>query len=80
MNLANECHNLLISIWFFWGSAAALGLGFILIKLIVESKLGNIIFISFTYSFELTKFLKINKNNLYEIGIGIVSQFHFFLD
>ena len=33
----------IISIWFFWGSAAALGLGFILIKLIVESKLGNII-------------------------------------
>nr|WP_321445624.1 urea ABC transporter permease subunit UrtC [uncultured Cohaesibacter sp.] len=33
----------LISIWFFWGSAFALMLGYLLLKLIVESKLGNVI-------------------------------------
>ncbi|MEO0344148.1 MAG: urea ABC transporter permease subunit UrtC [Pseudomonadota bacterium] len=32
-----------ISMWFFWASALALGLGYLLIKLIVESKLGNVI-------------------------------------
>ena len=32
-----------ISLWFFWGSALALGLGYIVVKLIVESKLGNVI-------------------------------------
>ena len=33
----------LISIWFFWGAAFALMLGYLLLKLIVESKLGNVI-------------------------------------
>ena len=45
--------------------------GFILIKSIdIQKKylLLMIIFISFTYSFELTKLLKINKNNLYEMN------------
>ena len=32
-----------ISMWFFWASAFALGLGYLLMKLIVESKLGNVI-------------------------------------
>lgn len=32
-----------ISIWFFWASAIALGLGYLLLKLIVESKMGNVI-------------------------------------
>ncbi|MEM9211747.1 MAG: urea ABC transporter permease subunit UrtC [Pseudomonadota bacterium] len=32
-----------ISMWFFWASALALGLGYLLMKLIVESKLGNVI-------------------------------------
>ena len=32
-----------ISMWFFWGSALALGLGYLFVKLIVESKLGNVI-------------------------------------
>ena len=32
-----------ISMWVFWGSALALGLGYTGIKLIVESKLGNVI-------------------------------------
>jgi len=32
-----------ISMWFFWASAFALGLGYLLVKLIVESKLGNVI-------------------------------------
>lgn len=32
-----------ISMWFFWASAFALGLGYVLIKLIVESKMGNVI-------------------------------------
>ncbi|PIB24250.1 urea ABC transporter permease subunit UrtC [Amylibacter kogurei] len=33
----------LISMWFFWASAFALGLGYLLVKLIVESKLGNVV-------------------------------------
>ncbi|MCV6545867.1 MAG: urea ABC transporter permease subunit UrtC [Cohaesibacter sp.] len=33
----------LISLWFFWASAFALGLGYLLLKLIVESKMGNVI-------------------------------------
>ncbi len=33
----------IISVWFLWASAIALGVGYLLIKLIVESKLGNII-------------------------------------
>ncbi|WP_114008033.1 urea ABC transporter permease subunit UrtC [Cohaesibacter intestini] len=33
----------LISIWFFWASAFALMMGYLLLKLIVESKLGNVI-------------------------------------
>jgi len=32
-----------ISMWFFWASAFALGLGYLIVKLIVESKLGNVI-------------------------------------
>ncbi len=32
-----------ISLWFFWASAAALALGYLVVKLIVESKLGNVI-------------------------------------
>jgi urea transport system permease protein len=32
-----------ISIWFFWASAGALALGYLIVKLIVESKLGNVI-------------------------------------
>lgn len=32
-----------ISLWFFWGSAFALALAYIIAKLIVESKLGNVI-------------------------------------
>jgi len=32
-----------ISLWFFWASAGALALGYIVVKLIVESKLGNVI-------------------------------------
>ncbi len=32
-----------VSIWFLWASAFALGLGYITIKLIVESKFGNVI-------------------------------------
>lgn len=32
-----------ISLWFFWASAFALGLGYLVVKLIVESKLGNVI-------------------------------------
>ncbi|WP_316863205.1 urea ABC transporter permease subunit UrtC [uncultured Cohaesibacter sp.] len=32
-----------ITIWFFWASAFALALGYLLIKLIVESKMGNVI-------------------------------------
>ncbi len=31
-----------ISIWFFWGSAFALGIGYLGAKLIVESKMGNV--------------------------------------
>ncbi|EBA04542.1 ABC branched chain amino acid transporter, inner membrane subunit [Rhodobacterales bacterium HTCC2150] len=31
-----------ISMWFFWGSAFALGLGYLCAKLIVESKMGNV--------------------------------------
>ena len=33
----------LVSIWFLWASAFALGLGYLLVKLLVESKLGNVI-------------------------------------
>ncbi|MEM8651213.1 MAG: urea ABC transporter permease subunit UrtC [Pseudomonadota bacterium] len=33
----------IVSMWFFWGSAFALGLGYLIVKLIVESKLGNVI-------------------------------------
>ncbi len=32
-----------ISLWFFWASAGALALGYLVVKLIVESKLGNVI-------------------------------------
>ena len=32
-----------ISMWFFWASAFALGMGYLIVKLIVESKLGNIV-------------------------------------
>jgi len=32
-----------VSMWFFWASAFALGLGYLMAKLIVESKLGNVI-------------------------------------
>ncbi|MEM9277066.1 MAG: urea ABC transporter permease subunit UrtC [Pseudomonadota bacterium] len=32
-----------IAMWFFWASALALGFGYFLVKLIVESKLGNVI-------------------------------------
>ncbi len=32
-----------ISLWFFWASAGALALGYLIVKLIVESKLGNVI-------------------------------------
>lgn len=32
-----------ISVWFLWGSAFALGVGYVVAKLIVESKLGNIV-------------------------------------
>ncbi|MEM9331063.1 MAG: urea ABC transporter permease subunit UrtC [Pseudomonadota bacterium] len=32
-----------ISMWFFWASAVALGLGYLGVKMIVESKLGNVI-------------------------------------
>lgn len=33
----------IISVWFLWASAAALGLSYLLIKMIVESKFGNIV-------------------------------------
>lgn len=32
-----------ISMWFFWGSAFALGMGYLLVKLLTESKIGNVI-------------------------------------
>lgn len=32
-----------ISLWFFWASAGALALGYLVVKLVVESKLGNVI-------------------------------------
>ena len=32
-----------ISLWFFWASALALGLGYMVVKIIVESKFGNVI-------------------------------------
>lgn len=32
-----------VSMWFFWASSAALALGYILVKLIVQSKMGNVI-------------------------------------
>ena len=33
----------IVSMWFFWASAFALGLSYLLVKLITESKLGNIV-------------------------------------
>ncbi len=44
-NLPNleETPQSVISMWFFWASALALGLGYLIVKLIVESKLGNVI-------------------------------------
>ena len=33
----------IVSIWFFWGSAFALGAGYLICKIIVDSKLGNVI-------------------------------------
>jgi urea transport system permease protein len=38
-----ETSQSIISMWFFWASAFALGAGYLIVKLIVESKMGNVI-------------------------------------